>query len=327
MASLIETRRTETDDRLLEIKELLKDAATLARGKGCVYVTGSYGRGEASSFSDLDLFIVGRSIDGQRLSNLDEICIKADLIDATRKLKIPEFSGDGAYLLANYEITKLVNALGKATDDAENTFTARLLLLLESRPLIEEDVYNEAIDSVIAAYWRDFEDHRNEFIPAFLCNDILRLWRTFCVNYEANTRTEPLEKKAKRRLKNYKLKHSRLLTCYSALLHLLAVFSIKNTVTPQDTREMVWKRPTERLEQLLSEKKCVLAHRKIRELMSCYERFLERTNVEEQTLVEQFLDKNERSQFSYQVNEFGDLVSEILRLIGGQSHLYRLLVV
>jgi hypothetical protein len=55
-------------------------------------------------------------------------------------------------------------------------------------------------------------------VPAFLANDILRIWRTFCVNYEARTETEPAEKKAKRKLKNYKLEHSRLLTCYSALL-------------------------------------------------------------------------------------------------------------
>ncbi len=112
MSDLIERRRGETDARLSTIKELLADAAKLADGKGCVYVTGSFGRGEASAFSDLDLFIVGRSKDGLRLSNLDEICIKADLIDATRRLQIPEFSGDGAYLLASYEIAQLVNALG-----------------------------------------------------------------------------------------------------------------------------------------------------------------------------------------------------------------------
>jgi hypothetical protein len=327
VASTIEIRRTETDDRLKNIKELLPRAANLASGKGCVYVTGSFGRGEASAFSDLDLFIVGRSKEGQRLRNLDEICIKADLIDATRKLKIPEFSGDGEYLLASYEITKLVNALGTPEDDAENTFTARLLLLLESRALIEEEVYNEAIGGVIDAYWRDFEDHKNEFIPAFLCNDILRLWRTFCVNYEANTRTDPPEKKAKRKVKNYKLKHSRLLTCYSALVYLLAVHSVRNTVTPQDTREMVRKRPTERLEYLLQEKTFESAHAKIRELMTCYEKFLEKTNVQESTLIHQFLDKNMSKEFSLQINEFGDLIAEILRLIGDNSRLYRLLLV
>jgi hypothetical protein len=75
--------------------------------------------------------------------------------------------------------------------------------------------YKHVIEEVIAAYWRDYDDHKNEFVPAFLANDILRLWRTFCVNYEARTSTDPPHQRAKRRLKNYKLKHSRLLTSYS----------------------------------------------------------------------------------------------------------------
>ena len=229
-ANLLIARWAETDRRLSKIQDSLKDAAKIAGGKGCVYATGSFGRGEASQFSDLDLFIVGRTLDDRRaLGNLDEICIKAELVDATRKLRIPDFSGDGAYLV-HYTIDELVDALGTSKDDANNTFTARLLLLLESRPLIGEKVYTKAIDDVIAAYWRDFEDHKKEFIPAFLSNDILRLWRTFCVNYEANTRTDPVEKKAKRKVKNYKLKHSRLLTCYLALLYLLAVFKTHKTV-------------------------------------------------------------------------------------------------
>jgi Nucleotidyltransferase domain len=268
MGDLIKFRKAQTDKRLSKIKTLLKSAARYAKGKGCVYTTGSFGRGEASQFSDLDLFIVGQSLNGKRsLGRLDEICIMADLVRATRKLKIPDFSGDGAYL-AHYTIADLVNALGTSEDDATNTFTARLLLLLESQPLIGRDVYAQAIDAVIVAYWRDFKDHKKEFIPAFLANDILRLWRTFCVNYEANTTTDPPEKKAKRKVKNYKLKHSRLLTCYSALLFLLAVFKIRKTVTPDDAREMVKLRPIERLDFLLCEKEFVSAHGKINELTS-----------------------------------------------------------
>ena len=325
MADLIKQRRQETDSRLSKINALLTEAAKLAEGKGCVYATGSFGRGEASQFSDLDLFILGRTDKDRRvLGNLDEICIKADLVEATRKLKIPEFSGDGEYLL-HYEISKLVKELGTPQDDAYNTFTARLLLLLESRPLIGNAVYDEAIDNVIAAYWRDFEDHKNEFIPAFLSNDILRLWRTFCVNYEASTRTEPAEKKAKRRIKNYKLKHSRLLTCYSALSYLLAVYKETGTVTPADAWEMVKKRPTERLESLLKKNQFSVAHPKIRELLKCYEGFLEKTNVPETELISQFLKTSK--EFYAQENSFGDLVADVLRLIGEKSRLYRLLVV
>lgn len=136
-------------------------------------------------------------------------------------------------------------------------FTARLLLLLESCPLVGEAIYGDVVEEVISAYWRDYEDHRDDFVPAFLTNDILRLWRTFCVNYEAGTDREPPERKAKGKLKNFKLKHSRMLTCYSAILFLLYKYMLHGTVTPDDALEMTKRTPTIRLEQLLSEPKCV----------------------------------------------------------------------
>ncbi len=195
-------------------------------------MTGSFGRGEASTHSDLDLFIVGQgSLEAPTLSRLNQILVKADLIEANRKLGFPDFSGDGEYL-AHHTVGELLNTLGKPEDDASNTFTARLLLLLESTPLIGESAYRRIVDDVIVSYWRDYQDNKNNFVPAFLANDILRMWRTFCVNYEARTQNVPPERKAKRGVKNYKLKHSRLLTCYSGLLYLLAVFSKNGTVSP-----------------------------------------------------------------------------------------------
>lgn len=119
----------------------------------------------------------------------------ADLTETTRKFNIPEFSGDGEYL-AYYPEEVLRGSLGKSDDDATNTFTARLLLLLESKPLIGGTFYESDVGNVIAEYWRDYIDHKRSFLPTFLVNDVVRLWRTFCVNYEARTRREPAEKKA-----------------------------------------------------------------------------------------------------------------------------------
>ena len=85
-------------------------------------------------------------------------------------------------------------------------------------------------------------------MPTFLTNDILRLWRTFCVNYEARTERVPELEKAKGKLKNYKLKHSRLLTCYSAILYLIAIHYQNVSVHPSDAREMTELTPTQRLE-------------------------------------------------------------------------------
>src|SRR5713226_3280643 len=271
MGEVLTARRTETQSRLAKLKAHLGASAPRAEGKACIYITGSFGRGEASAHSDLDLFIVGLGTRNNRaLPRLEEICIKADLIQATRDLHFPEFSGDGEYL-EHYTEDELIGTLGQPEDDANNTFTARLLMLLESQAVVGVSVYERVVKNVVAAYWRDYEDHKNEFIPAFLANDILRLWRTFCVNYEARTETDPPEKKAKRKIKNYKLKHSRLLTCYSALLYLLAVFARDKTVSPTDAVNMIALTPTGRLEWLATQSHTSEAHSSVISLLGCYE--------------------------------------------------------
>ncbi|QPC41659.1 nucleotidyltransferase domain-containing protein [Kaustia mangrovi] len=177
----LRARRSKTRRRMTGLRGKLAEAERILEGKACVYATGSFGRCEANDFSDLDLFIVGKTRVDENgrggeslLSRLDEICVKADLIQAIRELKIPDFDGDGRYLI-HYSVDNLIKTLGRPQDDALNTFTARLLLLLESRPLLGSVLYEGVIDSVVAAYWGDYEDHKDDFKPAYLSNDILRL--------------------------------------------------------------------------------------------------------------------------------------------------------
>ena len=327
MGELLEQRRKETTRRIEELRKELSDAEKLSGDKACVYATGSFGRGETTPHSDLDVFIVSRDEpDKSGLSRLDEILIKADLIDATRKLDIPEFSGEGAYLV-HYTVEDLVEGLGTPEDDAKNTFTARLLLLLESYPLLGQSAYKRIIDDVILAYWEDYPDHQNDFIPAFLANDILRMWRTFCVNYEARTQSAPPERKVKRKLKNYKLKHSRLLTCYSGLLYLLTVFSRNKTVSPVDAETMVSMSPTERLEWMLVQPELRDAADLIRTLLEGYEKFLSKTDAREDDLVARLLDKEEAKKYFESQFLFGNGIFELFNAIGGNNRFHRLLVV
>ncbi len=333
MGSILESRRSETKSRFEKLRKEVATAAKLADKKASVYLTGSFGREEASKYSDLDLFIVGREKwDDERkqmvreLTRLDEICLKADLIEATQRLKFPQFSGDGEYL-DYHSMAELTDAVGRQEDDIKNTFTARLLLLLESKPLLDVEVYREAIESVVIKYWRDYEKHKNEFIPAFLANDILRLWRTFCVNYEARTQTEPERRRAKRKLKNYKLKHSRLLTCYSALLYLLAVYRAQKSVHPSDVMEMTGLTPTERLERLCLRQDLAEVHDAIGKLLEHYENFLEATNFTEDDLIERFLDPEKRKKFFPMENNLGDLMLVAIEQIGQRNPFHRVLVV
>ncbi len=327
MGANLDARRQDTARRLSEIREGLVNAEQEFGDRACVYTTGSFGRGEASSHSDLDLFIVGPADEKGRRSfpNLDEICLKADLIRLTRRQRFPEFSGDGEYL-NHYTVHDLVKTLGQPEDDSSNTLTARLLLLLESQPVLGVAVYKVATEEVIRAYWRDYEGHEGSFMPAYLANDILRLWRTLCVNYEARTSTEPATKKAKRKLKNYKLKHSRLLTCYTALLYLLSVHKTTGTVTKADAMAMIELTPTKRVEWLRTNGEPGWGP-SVNQVLDCYDKFLGVTDRPEAELVEHFLDKELSAGYVKDASQLGDAVFELLAAIGGNSSFYRLLVV
>lgn len=333
MGKILENRRDTTQKRVEDLREELALTKELCGDHGCVYATGSFARGEASSHSDLDLFIVSQLVDSgssnkhkkeSSISNLDQILIKADLIRATEKLGIEEFSGDGEYL-THYTVEDLITTLGKREDDSTNTFTARLLLLLESFPLIGGPAYQEFIKSVIKAYWKDYNGRESQFMPGFLANDVLRMWRTFCVNYESGIPPESATDRAKRKIKNYKLKHSRMLSCYSALLYLIATFAKNGTVTPIEAETMISLSPTGRLEWILDQPELKAAYSDVRKLITCYEEFLQKTDMPKGELVKRF--EENAGDYLDPAHRFGDLVFSILKIIGNGGDFYRLLVV
>lgn len=323
---LLQDRREKSLERLSVLRSTLDRAEKLAGDKACVYVTGSFGRLEASEHSDLDVFIATRPGEGGGgLRRLDEIRIKAALIDATESQNFPSFSGDGRFLQSYAEQT-LVDAIGAQDDDAQNTLTARLLLLLKSRCLIGQNVYEHVIDSVVQAYWRDYDGHEDAFTPAFLINDILRLWRTFCVNYEANTRREPADERLDAKIKNYKLRFSRMLTCHSAVLHLLAIHARDGAVRPEDALAMSRLTPTDRLiatRMLLPE----TARSVVDRMLDLYIAFLRITAVPKQDLRATFADKARENAMRAEAEAFGDAMAEAILALRPVTRLARLVVV
>lgn len=235
--------------RLQQIKDDLTDANNAFGQGACVYATGSFGRLEAGPESDLDLFIVIETdADGSekpRLNAVDEIKLKAQLIAAAEKNEVAKFDGGGRFL-TSHTIESFTKWLGSNEDDFRNTLTGRMLMLLESKPLIGDEIYRKTIDRVIEKYFRDYSSHDGEFVPSFLFNDIIRMWRTFCVNYEFNRK----DGDSRNKIKNLKLKFSRMLTCYSGIVYLMAIYAREGRVQPDDVRAMIAISPTERLEAI-----------------------------------------------------------------------------
>lgn len=315
----------------LLLKEL-DDTQALVDGRACVYATGSFGRLEAGPTSDLDLFIVVETDkSGQRLlDGIGESKLKYHLIMAVENSAIANFDAGGRYL-ESHTAGDFTAHLGSNMDDYKNTLTGRLLLLLESRPLIDESLYYKLIDNVVCSYFKDYIGNKSHFMPSFLINDIIRLWRTFCVNYEFSRKKGGDDIK----IKNLKLKFSRMLTCYSAIAYILSIHVSNGAVSPPDIKEMVALTPIERLERL-QKVNCLQGDDKRIAFSACidnvldeYSRFLKLAHQSKSDAIAAY--QRDASDWKKSSYRFGQYFAEALTMLGtapGEvSGMYRMILI
>jgi hypothetical protein len=216
----LQDRIQHSEEFLDEVREAVTTLKSGSLDEICIFAAGSLGRFETGRRSDLDVFFLShrelRRGEGRSVTRLQEIEVFADLIRLNEKLALPPFSGDGRFLKI-HEVDDLINATGDSSrDDNENLFTARLLLLLESKPLSNDLLYQTTLKRVLNHYFRDGKGRR-DFQPLFLLNDVLRYWRTLCLNYERDRTAQKQWWK-----KNLNLKFSRKLTVFSTVLAIVA---------------------------------------------------------------------------------------------------------
>lgn len=166
--------------------------------------------------SDLDIFLSteDESLANSRLRSFELI---AELIRVNEEEGFPPFSNDGQYL-RTYLLSELERQTGSADDDGGNYFTVRMLMLLEAQPLLEAAGFRAQQRHLIEHYFRDGKG-KKDFKPLFLLNDVLRYWRTLCLNYE-QTRHDPTRRWRK---KNVNLKFSRMVTVFGTVLPLICM--------------------------------------------------------------------------------------------------------
>jgi hypothetical protein len=218
--------------------------------------------------------------------------------------------------------------LGGREDDYLNAFTARMLLLLESRPLVNDEIYGSLLARIIGFYFRDFKDHQTGFLPIFLQNDILRFWRTLTLNYEHHrlklltlSGSELAIKKADSAIKNFKLKVSRLSTCFSMVAHLS---SADPPVTPDQVSALCALTPSERFQALRGRKSA--ADVLLDQLASQYTEFLTISQQSEVDLRDYFGDSKRRQSASEQANRYGATIYELLSEITPSDRLRYLVI-
>jgi predicted nucleotidyltransferase len=178
-----------------------------------VVVFGSYGRRDASPQPDLDNVVLTTS---ERPASTNDA--SSVLSTVLAELSIPPPNARGVFSGSAYDASSLENEIGGVKDDY-NSMSRRLLLLLESRPIFGPAVHGGVVERLVRLYGGDVEeDPRKNYV--FLLNDVIRYFRTICVNYQHTKLTE-VEKWP---IRNIKLRHS-CLVMYASLVAMLGVLS------------------------------------------------------------------------------------------------------
>lgn len=305
------TERKELNlKKIADLKQVLSTSGELCKQQDlCIYATGSYGRLEAGETSDIDLFFLAKN--GQKpISRISKTLIDADIISKCRAMGFPEFSGDGEYLEV-HDISNIHKELGGRKDDYYNYFTARILLLLESRPVYNEELYYSMLQETVDKYYTDFDKHELEFKPIFLVNDVIRFWRTLCLNYEHNRHIKLGNDSLVKEdidIKNIKLKFSRKLTCFSFLISVLYADKV---LASTDILDIIKNTPMERI-QMLADKNIDNKH--FSEIISLYSWFLDVFQVEKPQLIEWIKIPANRSEAFQKAELFAKAIFEVMML-------------
>lgn len=299
-------------DKLSEFKRRVAADAPLTPfgDRLAIFTAGSYARNEASPHSDIDLFFIYNSgcdsIDDRRTA---ELRLFGRLIEIADVMGFPRFSNDSRYL-ETHDADQVLRHLGSPTDDHKNYFTLRMLMLLEGKCVYGDSAFEEILMRFINSYYRDYPDHQATFEPTFLINDVARFWKTLLLNYEHRRNQETERAKVKQKVRNFKLKFSRMTTCFATI----AAVGTKNPpVDAAVVREIVDLTPRERLEYVARQKPD--ASGAVQTVLKSYAWFLSMTALPADELEANFTDKQRRREMFGPANEYRDHMLDLLAAV------------
>ncbi|TPJ18153.1 hypothetical protein [Mesorhizobium sp. B2-7-2] len=186
------------------LEKLARLSETYANSGTFLVVNGSLARKEMVNGSDFDAFVVRDNASNESMQRLWK-----DAHIAV-ELKLPGSSGifGEDSVVQHDEI--LLNIGG--TGDSNESITRRMLLILESIGVGDVGAYHNLIKSMLIRYISEkITDHQ---LALFLLNDIIRYYRTVCVDFEFKTE----EDGKPWGIRNIKLVFSRKLIYFSGLL-------------------------------------------------------------------------------------------------------------
>ena len=197
--------RELTARRLAIVHERL--AGEPADPDACVVLFGSWGRRELTELSDYDWAVL---VDGPERDGVQPAPRRVE-----SAIGIEGQPGSQGVFGTAVFCDHLVERIGLDADDNRN-LTRRMLLLLESVAATDEAVHRRCRQRVLQGYLADsVKDYRP---PRFFLNDLIRYWRTICVDFVGKEREGTGQKWA---LRNLKLGTSRKILFAGGLLPIL----------------------------------------------------------------------------------------------------------
>lgn len=202
--SVVDERGVYTKAKLQALRKVLPKA--VATDRCSVVIGGSYARGEASTESDLDFYIVCDDATTKTKLQKNLGAIKKKLHEI-----VPKPPATGGAFAEIETIEEMVSNIGGGKDSNEK-ITRRVLFLLEGEWLYGSSRFTAYRERLVRRYIRDSISEYQ--LSRFLLNDLIRYYRTICVDFEYKTG----EEKKSWGLRNLKLLFSRKLLYFSGLL-------------------------------------------------------------------------------------------------------------
>jgi len=140
-----------------------------------VVVVGSLARREASEQSDVDYFVIQKKGSGR------DVLKEVGLVIESLGLKAPSPTGAFAQAVKHSQFLKKIGGNNESNDD----LTRRMLFLLESEWIYGREMYESTFRDAINLYIREHITQHQ--LARFFLNDLIRYYRTICVDFEYKT--------------------------------------------------------------------------------------------------------------------------------------------
>lgn len=198
-----------------------------------VVLMGSWGRAEVTSESDDDFMVLVRGIERENVR--PAISDVEHVLDRT--------AGDQGIFGKPVPSEELIERIG-LEEDSNSNLSRRMLLLLESIPAAGDSVHGEVRAELADRYLdASVKDYRP---PRFLLNDVIRYWRTMCVDFAGKEHKGP----EKWGIRNAKLRTSRKVLFAGGLLPVFECAKLPRDGMSDFLKAQMELPPTDRIAQV-----------------------------------------------------------------------------